>query len=62
MLIFRLVERRFDFVGVLAYEIVDGYVAIVAEKHVFFDVSAESISADMAWVDIPPRWTKFTSE
>ena len=41
-----------------AYEIVDGYVAIVAETHMFFDVPAESISTDVAWVDIPTRSTK----
>ena len=41
-----------------AYEIVDGYVAIVAEKHVFFDVSAESISTDVTGVDVPARPTK----
>jgi len=36
--IFRLVECRCDCVGVPAYEIVDGYVAIVAEKLMFFDI------------------------
>jgi len=44
--IFRLVERWHDCVDVPADEIVDGYVAIVAEKHMFFDVSVERISAD----------------
>ena len=58
MFIFRLVERTCDCVGMPAYEIVDGYVAVVAEKYMFFDVSAESISADVAWVDVPARPTK----
>ena len=62
MFIFRLVERRCDCDGVPAYKIVDGYVAIVTEKHVFFDVSTERISADMAWVDVPARSTKVVLE
>jgi len=45
-----------------AYEIIDGYVAIVAKKHMFFDVSAESISADVTGVDIPARPTKVALE
>ena len=44
MFIFRLVECRCDCIGVPVYKIVDGYVAIVAQKLVFFDVSAEGIS------------------
>ena len=62
MFIFRLVECRCDCVGVPAYEIVDGCVAIVAEKHVFFDISAERISANMTWVDVPARSTKVALE
>ena len=57
MFIFRLVECRCDCIGVPAYKIVDGYVAIVAEKLMFFDVSAEGISANMARVDVPTRST-----
>jgi len=53
--IFRLVECRCDCVGVPAYKIIDGYVAIVAQELVFFDVSAEGISANMAWIDVPAR-------
>ena len=41
-----------------AYKIVDGYVAIVAEKHMFFDVSAERISTDVTGVNVPARPTK----
>ena len=62
MFIFRLVERRCDCVGVTAYKIVDGYVATVAEKLMFFDVSAEGISADVTGVDIPARSTKVALE
>ena len=58
MFIFRLVECRCDSVGVPVYKIVDGYVAIVAQKLVFFDVSAEGISANMARVDVPTRSTQ----
>jgi len=62
MFILRLVERRFDCVGMPAYEIVNGYVAIVAKKHMFFDVSAERISADVTGVDVPARPTKVALE
>jgi len=55
--IFRLVECRCHCVGVPAYKIIDGYVATVAEKLVFFDVSAEGISANMAWIHVPVRST-----
>ena len=58
MFIFRLVECRCDCVGVPAYKIIDRYVAIVAQELVFFDVSAEGISANMARVDVPTRSTK----
>ena len=57
MFIFRLDECRCDCIGVPAYKIVDGYVAIVTEKLVFFDVSA-----NMAWVDVPARSTKVALE
>jgi len=60
--IFRLVERWCDCVGVPANKIVDGYVTIVAKKHMFFDVSAEGISADVTGVDIPARSTKVALE
>jgi len=60
--IFRLVECRCDCVGVPAYKIIDGYVAIVAEKLVFFDVSAEGISTNMAWIDVPARTTNVAVE
>jgi len=60
--IFRLDERRCDCVGVPTYKIVAGYVAIVAEKHMFFNVSAERISADVVWVDVPARPTKVALE
>ena len=39
------------------YKIVDGYVAIVAQELVFFDVSAEGISADVTRIDIPSSST-----
>ena len=58
MFIFRLVECRCDCVGVPAYKIVDGYVAIVTEKLVFFDIFAERISANRAWIDVPARSTQ----
>ena len=58
MFIFRLVECRCDSVGVPAYKIVDGYVAIVAQKLMFFDVSAEGISADVTRIDVSARSTK----
>ena len=57
MFIFRLVECRCHCVGVPTYKIIDGYVATVAEKLVFFDVSAEGISANMAWIHVPVRST-----
>jgi len=44
------------------YKIIDGYVAIVAEKLVVFDISAEGISANMAWIDVPARSTKVALE
>ena len=55
MFIFRLVECRCDCIGVPAYKIVDGYVAIVAQKLMFFDVSAEGISADVTGIGVPAR-------
>jgi len=45
-----------------AYKIIDGYVSTVAEKLVFFDVSAEGISADVAWIDVLARKTKVALE
>jgi len=47
---------------VQAYKIVDGYVATDTEKHVFFDVSAEGISADMAGIVVPVRSTMVALE
>jgi len=55
--IFRLAECRCDCVGVPAYKLIDGYVDIVAEKLMFFNVSAEGISANMAQIDVPARST-----
>jgi len=60
--IFRSDECRCDCVGVPAYKIIDGYVATVAEKLVYFDVSAEGISANMAWIDVPACSTKVALE
>jgi len=45
-----------------AYKIVDGYVATDTEKHVFFDVSAERISANMAWIDVLAHSTQIALE
>jgi len=57
MFIFRHDECRCDCVGVPAYKIVDGCVAIVAQKLVFFNVSAEGISADVTRIDVLSRST-----
>ena len=38
------------------------FIATVAEKLVFFDVSAESISADVTRIDVPARTIKVALE